>query len=56
MSQPQTSAPSSAQPNSARLLALGTCALLVVAGALLWMREGEKLFTDGLMAALINCF
>ena len=56
MSQPQTSAPSSAQPNTACHLAIGTCALLVIAGALLWVREGEKLFTDGLMAALINCF
>ena len=39
-----------------RWLMFGTAGLFVVAGALLWAREGEKLFTDGLIAAIARCF
>lgn len=37
------------------LMAGGAFALLA-AGLLLWWREGDRLFTDGLIAALIACF
>jgi hypothetical protein len=37
------------------LLAAGALALLM-AGLLLWWREGDKLFTDGLIAAIVACF
>lgn len=37
------------------LLAGGALALLV-AGLLLWWREGDRLFTDGLIAAIVACF
>jgi hypothetical protein len=37
------------------LLTGGGCALLA-AGLLLWWREGDKLFTDGLIAAIVACF
>ena len=29
---------------------------LIGAGALLWWREGDRLFTDGLVSALMRCF
>jgi hypothetical protein len=38
------------------LLGAGTGLLFVLAGLLLWWREGEKLFTDGLIAAVMRCF
>lgn len=37
------------------LLAGGFC-LLLLAGLLLWWREGDRLFADGLIAALLACF
>lgn len=37
------------------LLSGGAFALLA-AGLLLWWREGERLFTDGLIAAIVACF
>lgn len=37
------------------LLAGGAVAL-VLAGALLWWREGDRLFTDGVIAAILACF
>ncbi len=37
-------------------LVAGVCACLVGIGGLLWWREGEKLFTDGLIAAIARCF
>ena len=37
------------------LLAGGFC-LLLAAGLLLWWREGDRLFADGLIAALLACF
>ena len=37
------------------LLAAGF-GLLLAAGLLLWWREGDRLFTDGLIAALLACF
>jgi hypothetical protein len=36
--------------------ALCSVQLLVGAGLLLWIREGERLFTDGLIAAIARCF
>lgn len=29
---------------------------VVIAGLLLWWREGSRLFTDGLIAAIVACF
>ncbi|MCO5090311.1 hypothetical protein [Bosea sp. (in: a-proteobacteria)] len=29
---------------------------LLIAGLLLWWREGDRLFTDGLIAAIVACF
>jgi hypothetical protein len=47
----------SAQSSSgARWLLAGTAGCLVGAGLLLWIREGERLFTDGLIAAIARCF
>lgn len=40
----------------ARRLLLGGAALLVAAGLLLWLREGDRLFTEGLIAAIMGCF
>lgn len=37
------------------LLAGGGLSLLL-AGLLLWWREGDRLFTDGLIAAIVACF
>jgi hypothetical protein len=37
------------------LLAGGGLSLLL-AGLLLWWREGDRLFTDGLIAAILACF
>jgi hypothetical protein len=34
----------------------GGFGLLLAAGLLLWWREGDRLFTDGLIAALLACF
>jgi hypothetical protein len=44
------------QNTSARWLLVGTAACFVGAGLLLWAREGERLFTDGLIAAIARCF
>ncbi|PTM40298.1 hypothetical protein C8D03_1811 [Bosea sp. 124] len=37
-------------------LLAGGALTLVAAGLLLWWREGDRLFTDGLIAALVACF
>jgi len=37
-------------------LLAGGFGLLLGAGLLLWWREGDRLFTDGLIAALLACF
>lgn len=37
------------------LLGAGATTLLL-AGLLLWWREGSRLFTDGLIAAIVSCF
>jgi hypothetical protein len=29
---------------------------MLLAGLLLWWREGDRLFTDGLIAAIARCF
>jgi hypothetical protein len=51
----ETSDPERAS-SGGRWLMLGTAGLFLAAGALLWAREGEKLFTDGLIAAIARCF
>lgn len=58
LADPQVSAPSAPDgPGAFGLKLLGGGALLMVAaGGLLWWREGEKLFTDGLIAAIARCF
>jgi uncharacterized membrane protein YhhN len=50
------SAVDSAPSRSAGRLMIGTALCFVAAGALLWLREGERLFTDGLIAAIARCF
>lgn len=37
-------------------LLVGGAGLLLLAGLLLWWREGDRLFTDGLIAAILACF
>ncbi|MGL4727500.1 MAG: hypothetical protein ACRCWO_01980 [Bosea sp. (in: a-proteobacteria)] len=37
-------------------LGRGSFALLGVAGGLLWWRDGERLFTEGLISAIARCF
>jgi hypothetical protein len=46
-----------APPSRLGLALLGGGALaLLGAGLLLWWREGDRLFTDGLIAAILACF
>lgn len=52
---PQADAEQPASRLGLTLLAGGAVALLL-AGLLLWWREGDKLFTDGLIAAIVACF
>lgn len=53
---PETDGPDPAPSRlSLMLLASGAIALLL-AGLLLWWREGDRLFTDGLIAAIVACF
>lgn len=40
---------------ASRLL-VGGAGLFLVAGLLLWLREGDRLFTEGLIAAIAGCF
>ena len=46
------------QPASrlASRLLLGGAGLFLAAGLLLWLREGDRLFTEGLIAAIAGCF
>ena len=37
-------------------LLAGGFGLLLAAGLLLWWREGDRLFADGLISALLACF
>ena len=37
-------------------LLAGGAVLLLASGLLLWWREGDRLFTDGVIAAIIACF
>ncbi len=37
-------------------LLAGGFVFLLLAGLLLWWREGDRLFTDGLIAAILACF
>lgn len=37
-------------------LLIGGAGLFLVAGLLLWLREGDRLFTEGLIAAIAGCF
>lgn len=48
-------AASSSSRNGLLLLGGGFFGLLL-AGLLLWWREGDRLFTDGLIAAIVACF
>ncbi len=37
--------------------AAALCSLMIIAaGALLWWREGDRLFSDGLIMAMMRCF
>ena len=38
------------------LLLCGGAFALLLTGLLLWWREGSRLFTDGLIAAIVACF
>lgn len=37
-------------------LLAGGAGLLLLTGLLLWWRQGDRLFTDGLIAAILACF
>jgi hypothetical protein len=37
-------------------LLTGGAVLFFAAGLLLWFREGDRLFTQGLVAAIVGCF
>ncbi len=56
----EIASPASDLPRAARdpapLIAGGAGLLILFAGLLLWWREGEKLFTDGIIAAIAGCF
>lgn len=54
MDQSEATAPPPSRTGIA-LLAGGAFALLLT-GLLLWWREGDRLFTDGLIAAIVACF
>ncbi len=58
MTTPETTPDSPEAPISraALLLLGGGAVLLLLGGLLLWWREGDKLFTDGLIAAIVACF
>jgi hypothetical protein len=46
-----------AAPSRGGVMLLGGGVLgLLAAGLLLWWREGDRLFTDGLIAAIVACF
>lgn len=49
-------AESSAPSRLGIALLVGGALTLVAAGLLLWWREGDRLFTDGLIAAIVACF
>ncbi len=60
---PEPEAESPVQPRDgappagfALVLGAGGFALMALAGVLLWLSEGEKLFTDSLIAAIMRCF
>ncbi len=53
----QTGAEHEAQASRTGLWLLGGGAFaLLLTGLLLWWREGDRLFTDGLIAAIVACF
>jgi hypothetical protein len=58
MTQPdQTQDENAVQVSRTGLLLLGGGAgSLLLTGLLLWWREGDRLFTDGLIAAIVACF
>lgn len=58
MTQPDQTQDENAAPISRTGLLLlgGGAGGLLLTGLLLWWREGDRLFTDGLIAAIIACF
>lgn len=58
MTQPEQTREDTTVPLSRTGLLLlgGGVGALVVTGLLLWWREGSRLFTEGLIAALVACF
>ena len=50
----QVAAGSSSRPGL--MLIGGGFFALFLTGLLLWWREGDRLFTDGLIAAIVACF
>ena len=54
--QPLPAEPQPAFSCAGVLLLAGGALGLLGAGLLLWWREGDRLFTDGLIAALVACF
>lgn len=53
----ETREPDNAPPSRTGILLLaGGAVALLLTGLLLWWREGDRLFTDGLIAAIVACF
>ncbi|WP_187639985.1 hypothetical protein [Bosea sp. F3-2] len=53
---PTAQAEASSSSRNGLLLLGGGFFGLLLAGLLLWWREGDRLFTDGLIAAIVACF
>jgi hypothetical protein len=58
MDQPanQTSVPDAQLGPWPRAMLLASPVFLLLAGGLLWWRDGDRLFTDGLISAIARCF
>ena len=55
-SEPSARQTAAGSPRPGLLLLGGGALCLLATGLLLWAREGDRLFTDGLIAAIIACF
>ncbi|MEN5083856.1 hypothetical protein ABE438_15355 [Bosea sp. TWI1241] len=53
---PSVSPEEHGSPRLGLWLLAGGGGFLLLAGLLLWWREGDRLFTDGLIAAILACF